>query len=106
MKAIVYSIKGEKLKQIDLPIQFEEEYRPNIIRRAFLVIRSHLRQPYGAKPKAGQRSSAVLSRRRRDYKTSYGHGISRIPRKILTKRGTHFSWVGAVAPGRSEERRV
>ena len=99
MKATVYSIKGEKVKQIDLPIQFEEEYRPNIIRRAFLVIRSHLRQPYGAKPKAGQRSSAVLSRRRRDYKTSYGHGLSRIPRKTIWRRGRQFGWVGAFSPG-------
>ena len=106
MKATVYSMKGEKLKQIDLPIQFEEEYKPNIIKRAFLAIRSHLRQPYGANPKAGQRASAVLSRRRRDYKTSYGHGLSRVPRKTIWRRGRQFGWVGAFAPGTVGGRRA
>lgn len=105
MKANYFKLDGEKSKQIELPEQFNEEFRPDLIQRAFLVIRSHKRQPYGAKPTAGQRASAVLSRRRRDYRGSYGHGISRSPRKIMWKRGTQFGWVGAFAPNTVKGRR-
>ncbi len=99
MKADVLNIKGEKLRTIALPEQFQEEVRPDVIKRAVLVIQSRKRQPYGADPRAGKDYSAKLSRRRRRYRGSYGHGISRVPRKILTRRGTQFYWVGAVAPG-------
>lgn len=99
MKAPLYNLEGKKLKEIELPEQFNEEIRPDIIKKAVLVIQSHNRQPYGVKPDAGKRASAVLSRRRRNYKSSYGHGISRIPRKTMWHRGRQFGWVGAFAPG-------
>jgi len=99
MKADILNLKGEKIKTIDLPIQFEEPFHPNIIKRAVLTILSNLRQRYGANPRAGKRASAKLSRRRRKYRGAYGHGISRVPRKILWRRGTRFGWVGAFAPG-------
>ena len=38
-------------------------------------------EPYGAMAKAGMEVSAKLSRRRRDYKGSYGKGISRAQEK-------------------------
>jgi large subunit ribosomal protein L4e len=50
--------------------------------------------------------SAKLSRRRRDYKGSYGIGIARSPRKIMSKRGTRFNWVGALAPNTVGGRRA
>ncbi len=106
MKANILSLEGEKIKQVDLPKQFNEEYSPDIIKRAFLVIQSHKRQPYGANPKAGKRASAKLSRRRRKYRGAYGHGISRVPRKIMSRRGTHFNWEGAFAPGTKGGRRA
>ena len=99
MKAQVYDLEGKKTKTIDLPVQFFEEIRQDLVMRTFLAYQSHNRQPYGAYTKAGQRASAELSRRRRDFKTAYGHGISRIPRKSLWHRGTQFGWVGAFAPG-------
>ena len=99
MKVILYNLKGEKVKEIELPEQFNEEYRPGIIKRAVFAIYTNLRQKYGAKPEAGKRYSAKISRRRRDYKTAYGHGISRVPRKTLWRRGRQFGWVGALAPG-------
>ena len=92
--------------QIELPAQFKESLREDLIRRAFASLRSHTRQPYGALPTAGKRQSAKLSRRRRDYKTSYGIGISRVPRKILSRSGTRFNWVGAFAPGTVGGRRA
>ncbi len=99
MKADIYAVDGKKLRAVDLPVQCEEEFRPDVIHRAFLAYQSHNRQPYGAYEKAGTRSSAKLSRRRRQFKTSYGHGISRVPRKSTWHRGRQFGWVGAFAPG-------
>lgn len=99
MKIPIIDSKNNEIKKIELPSQFNEELRLDLIKRAFLAIMSHKRQPYGAKPKAGMRASAKLSRRRRNFKTSYGIGISRVPRKILSGKGTRWNWVGAVAPG-------
>ncbi|RME55520.1 50S ribosomal protein L4 [Candidatus Woesearchaeota archaeon] len=96
MKADVLSLDGKKLKTIDLPSQFEESYRPDLIKRAVLAVQSHKRQPYGADPEAGFRHSAKLSRRRRKYRGGYGRGMSRVPRKVLSRRGTQFSYVGAI----------
>lgn len=106
MKANFYNEKGEKQKQIDLPIQFNEKIRPDLIKRAVLVIQASKRQPYGAFKFAGQRASAKLSRRRRDYKTAYDKGISRTPRKTTWRRGTQFGWTGAVAPNTVGGRRA
>ncbi|MFW6283689.1 MAG: 50S ribosomal protein L4, partial [Minisyncoccales bacterium] len=84
---------------IKLPVQFNEEIRSDLIKRAVLAIQANKRQRYGTNPRAGLRASAKLSRRRNNYRGSYGHGISRVPRKILSRRGTRFNWIGAVAPG-------
>lgn len=83
----------------ELPICFQETVRPDIIKRAVLAIRANNRQQYGADPTAGKKQISRVSRRRRDYQTSYGHGISRVPRKVLNRRGTRFYWVGALAAG-------
>ena len=106
MKVKVFSITKLEKTSKDLPIQFLEAVRPDLIRRAFEVIRANSRQPYGADPMAGKKHSAELSRRRRKYRGSYGFGISRVPRKILSRRGTRFSWVGALAPGTVGGRRA
>ncbi|MBU1203631.1 MAG: 50S ribosomal protein L4 [Nanoarchaeota archaeon] len=99
MKAAVYDTQGKKISQIELPVQFEEPYHPDLIKRAVLAIRANKRQPYGAAPRAGKRHSVRISKRRRDYKGSYGHGISRAPKKTMWRRGTQFGWEGAFAPG-------
>lgn len=98
MKADILSLEGKKIKSIDLPIQFSEEYRPDLINRAVIAYFSSQRSPYGAFDRAGKQQSAKLSRRRHDYKTAYGHGISRSPRKTVWRRGSQFGWVGAFAP--------
>ncbi|MDD5253590.1 MAG: 50S ribosomal protein L4 [Candidatus Nanoarchaeia archaeon] len=98
MKASVLDLQGKKTKEINLPKQFEEEVRPDLIKRAVLVVQSNKRQPYGAHPEAGKRYVAKLSRRRRAYRGAYGQGISRAPRKIMTRRGRHMFWVGAKSP--------
>lgn len=106
MKLNILDSTKSKVGEINLPIQFEEEFRPDLIQRAVLAIQSHKRQDYAASPEAGKRASAKLSRRRRDYRGSYGFGISRVPRKILTRRGTRMNWVGAFAPGTVGGRRA
>lgn len=106
MKLNILDISKNKIGEIELPPQFEEEFRPDLVQRAVLAIQSHKRQTYGASPEAGKRASAKLSRRRRDYRGSYGYGISRVPRKILSRRGMRMNWVGAFAPGTVGGRRA
>lgn len=72
MKAKIYDIEGNTIEEIELPWVFEYEYRPDLIKKAFLVMRANRRQPYGAKPTAGK-----------DYVAESfgpGRGQSRIPR--------------------------
>ncbi len=99
MKIPVLSLEGKEIKKIELPSQFSEELRSDLVKRAVLALQASRRQAYGAKKEAGKRASAKLSKRRRNYRGSYGYGISRVPRKILSRRGRRFYWVGAVAPG-------
>ncbi len=106
MELKIFSAEKKEMGKMKLPMQFHEEIRLDLILKVAEAIQSNNRQPYGAKPEAGKRAVAKLSRRRHDYKTSYGHGISRVPRKILTKRGTRFNWVGAFAPGTVGGRRA
>jgi len=106
MELKILNLEKQEIGKIHLPRQFKEDIRPDLIRRAVVAIRSGKKCPYGASPKAGKRASAVLSRRRHDYRGSYGHGISRVPRKILSRRGTRMNWVGAFAPGTVGGRRA
>ena len=106
MKLTVLNLNKTETKKIELPIQFYEPVRTDLIKKAFLVILSNRRQPYGADPEAGKKSSAELSRRRKKYRGSYGLGISRIPRKIMSRRGTRMNWVGAFSPGTVGGRRA
>jgi len=99
MNGKILNLDGKESGTIELPSQFNEEVREDIIKRDLLTIQSHDRQKYGAKPTAGQRSSAKLSRRRRQYRGAYGIGISRVSRKIMSRRGTRMVWVGAFSPG-------
>ncbi len=102
----VFSVERKEVKSIVLPKQFSEPFRKDLIQRAVESIQSIKRHPYGAKPGAGQRASAKLSRRRREYKGSYGLAIARSPRKTLSRRGMRMFWVGAVAPNTVGGRRA
>ena len=106
MKLSVVDISNNKIAEKELPSQFNEEIRPDLIKRVVLVIQSNKRQSYGASPEAGKRASAKLSKRRRAYRGSYGYGISRVPRKILSRSGRRFNWAGAFAPGTVGGRRA
>lgn len=94
----VYSITGQALNKLKLPEQFSEEYRPDIIKRAVLAQRTHLIQPTAPKLHAGNAYSTYLSKRRREYKSTYGYGRSRTPRTVLARKGMHFQYKGAQVP--------
>ena len=100
------NLDGKEGKEVSLPKQFTEGFRPDLIKRAVLAIQGNRRQKYGAKIGAGQRASAYLSKRRKNYKTCYGKGISRTPRKVLSRRGLNFYFMGAVAPNTVGGRRA
>jgi large subunit ribosomal protein L4e len=99
MKVNVVDAAKGTVAQIELPQQFAEEFHPDLIARAVLSIESKARQPYGTDPEAGSRYSSKISRRRRQYRGSYGHGISRVPRMIMSRSGTRFNWEATQAPG-------
>ncbi|MGM5483893.1 MAG: 50S ribosomal protein L4 [Nanobdellota archaeon] len=98
MEVSIVKRKNESGGNVKLPSQFEEEIRPDLIKKSSFAVKSNSRQSYGNSPDAGFRHASALSRRRRKYRGAYGYGISRVPRKILSKNGTRFNWVGATAP--------
>lgn len=98
MKADVFDTTGKKSKTVDLPIHFSEPIRTDLIKRAFLSMRSHSYQPQGVDPLAGNRKIVELSKRRRKYRTIYGFGGSRTPRKVMSRIGGRFNWQGAMTP--------
>jgi large subunit ribosomal protein L4e len=106
MKLHVIDQQKAKKGELELPSQFSEPVRLDLIVRAVLALQGNARQPYGTDPRAGKRASATVSKRRRDYRGSYGHGISRTPRKVLSRSGTRFFWVGAFAPNTVGGRRA
>ncbi len=106
MKLKILNTDNKETGSVELPKQFSEEIREDLVKRAVLAIQSHKRQPYGSNKDAGKRHSTEVSKRRRDYRGSYGHGISRVPRKVLSRRGTRMNWVGAEAPGTVGGRRA
>ncbi|MBD3259480.1 50S ribosomal protein L4 [Candidatus Woesearchaeota archaeon] len=106
MKAAILNIEGQKTTEIDLPKQFTEKIREDLIKRAVLSLQSGRRTAYGADPEAGKRASVRISKKRRDYRGSYGHGIARTPRKVLSRSGTRFFWVGAFSPNTVGGRRA
>ena len=106
MKLSILNLTKTEIGKKELPAQFHEEIRADLVKKAVVAIESNLRQPYGADPMAGKRASAELSRRRHKYRGSYSLGISRVPRKILSRRGTRMNWVGAFAPGTVKGRRA
>jgi len=106
MKIPILDQTNNKKGEIELPSQFTESVREDLIHRAVITIQSNKRQPYGAAPEAGKRSSSIVSKRRRKYRGSYGIGISRTPRKVMSRSGTRMNWVGAFAPNTVGGRRA
>ncbi len=98
MKVPIVDAGNRETGTVELPFQFAEPVRQDLIRRAVITMQANKRQPYGSFREAGLQHSIEISKRRRDYKGVYGFGISRTPRKILSRAGTRMNWVGAFGP--------
>ncbi|MDP4039615.1 MAG: 50S ribosomal protein L4 [Candidatus Pacearchaeota archaeon] len=95
MKSIIYNIKGEKKGDVELPNAFNRKIRKDVALKYFEV--DKFSQPYRPAENAGKKHSAsgTISHKRHDWKGHYGKGISRIPRKTMSRRGQNFHWIGA-----------
>jgi large subunit ribosomal protein L4e len=83
---------------MNLPNQFDERVREDIIKRAFLSIKSQERENYGADPEAGNKHVTYFKKRNDAYRGQKGKGMSRTPRKIMIGRGERLIGEGAEAP--------
>ena len=99
MELKIISPQNTEVGKKKLPAQFSEPVRNDLIKRAVDAIATHDRQVYGPDPRAGMKAVAPVSKRRRKYRCCYGHGISRVPRKVMTKRGSQFNWTAALISG-------
>lgn len=97
-KVSLLKVDGTKGTEVTLPEQFHEAFRPDLIKRAVIAMQSHRIHPTGTHLMAGKRASAFITKRRRHYKTTYGRGQSRTPRKVLSRRGQNFYYAGAFVP--------
>ncbi len=106
MKSKVLDLQGKEKKNIDLPEVFEKKVREDIV--AKIIESKKLMQPYSPSPVAGRQHSAQGQQihKRKVWKSQYGRGMSRIPRKIMMRRGSQFHWEGAVVPNTKGGRRA
>jgi len=95
MKTRILNREGKESKEIVLPSCFSSMVREDICQKYFEINKKI--QPYGPNEEAGMKYSASgkIRHRRHKWKSAYGRGISRVPRKIFWRRGTQFYWQGA-----------
>lgn len=105
MKATLYKISGEKKSEIEMPKVFNSKVREDIVLKCVEAEREF--QPYSNYEEAGKRHSASgrLRHIRHKWRSAYGRGISRVPRKTMSRAGTQFNWVGAEVSGTRGGRR-
>jgi large subunit ribosomal protein L4e len=106
MKTKIYGIDGKQGKEIDTPEYFSQKIREDVVSKVLETKKT--KQPYGSNPIAGLQASASgkLIHRRHVWKSQYGRGMSRIPRKKMSRRGSQFNWVGATSPNTRGGRRA
>jgi large subunit ribosomal protein L4e len=88
MKVHVYSLEREPIEEIDLPPVFEEELRPDLIKRAVISAQTARLQPWGPDTMAGKRTSAET--------WGKGFGVSRVRR--VKGSGSSAAGLGAFSP--------
>jgi large subunit ribosomal protein L4e len=106
MKTKTYKIDGSEGKEITLPKCFSSPLREDLVSK--ILEAKKVQQPYSPSPVAGKQASASgkLIHRRHVWKSQYGRGMSRIPRKTMTRKGSQFNWVGATVPSTVGGRRA
>ncbi len=95
IKTKIIDLNGKRTKEIDLPSFFSEKIREDIVAKVLEAKKTQ--QPYAPSLVAGKQhsSSGKIVHRRHVWRSGYGRGISRIPRKIHSEKGSQFNWVGA-----------
>ncbi|MDD1721870.1 MAG: 50S ribosomal protein L4 [Methanothrix sp.] len=89
MKTNVIDLSGNTSGEIELPPVFEEEYRPDIIKRTVLAAQANRLQAYGPHFYAGMNTSA--------QSWGPGHGVSRV---LRLKNGRKAAGVPMAVGGR------
>ncbi|NQZ84590.1 MAG: 50S ribosomal protein L4 [Nanoarchaeales archaeon] len=69
--------------------------REDVFKKAVLAEFSLFRQEKGAKLSAGKRQTINNSKRRKAFRSTYGKGGSRTPKKAMWARGSQIRFVGA-----------
>lgn len=97
MKTKLFDKTGKEKGFVNLPKNFSVKIREDILSRVFEAQKGLHLQSYGAMEGAGAQYSAsgISKKKRHDWKATYGKGISRIPRKIMSRHGASFNWIGA-----------
>lgn len=102
MKAKLVSLNSEKAIESNI---FSFPIREDITQKCYEIEKEY--QPFGPIKLAGMSAAAGKIRHlRKVWKTGYGHGISRVPRRIFWRRGTQFYWKGAIVTGTVGGRRA
>lgn len=89
MKVNVYTLEGEVKEEIELPTIFNEEFRPDLIKRAVISSQTARVQPWGSDPMAGKRTSAES--------WGSGRGVAMVPR---IKNGSKAAFIPQAIGGR------
>lgn len=105
-KTAVLDIEGKKIKDIELPDFFSDEIREDIVAKVLETKKTM--QPYSPSLVGGKQhaASGKMVHRRHVWRSSYGRGMSRVPRKILSRRGTQFNLIAAEVSGTRGGRRA
>jgi large subunit ribosomal protein L4e len=95
MKVTLLNLEGKKIKEIDLPSCFSGKIREDVVSKVLEAGKTQ--QPYSPSLVAGKQHSASgrIVHRRHVWRSGYGRGASRIPRKTFSRRGSQFNWTGA-----------
>jgi large subunit ribosomal protein L4e len=98
MKAKILDLTGKEKGNVEMPKEFEAAVREDIV--AKVLEAKKRQQPYSPSPVAGKQHSAKgkIVHRRHVWRSGYGRGASRVPRKIFSQRGSQFNWEAAEVP--------
>jgi large subunit ribosomal protein L4e len=98
MKSKIYDLTGKEKSSIELPKEFEFPIREDIV--AKVLESKKTQQPYSPSPVAGKQHAAKgkIVHRRHVWRSGYGRGSSRVPRKIFSQKGSQFNWEAAEVP--------
>ena len=98
MKTKILDINGKEKGSIELPKEFSALIRRDIVAKVLEAKKTM--QPYSPSPVAGKQHAArgKTIHRRHVWKSGYGRGASRVPRKIFSRKGSQFNWEAAEVP--------